>query len=58
MFSQTQTTQICATCNGTNFYKEDGYYFCSKCQTQNEVSKTIINNKKYLIIYKQMNVYF
>ncbi|XP_014221898.1 uncharacterized protein LOC106649137 [Trichogramma pretiosum] len=38
MFSQGEQsqTQKCALCNGTNFYKEDGFYFCSQCQTQND----------------------
>ncbi|KAJ8684128.1 hypothetical protein QAD02_019920 [Eretmocerus hayati] len=36
MFSQAENNQKCAVCNSTEFYKEDGYYFCSKCQTQND----------------------
>ncbi|XP_043265740.1 TATA box-binding protein-associated factor RNA polymerase I subunit B [Colletes gigas] len=28
--------QKCRICNGTDFYKEAGYFFCQTCQTQNE----------------------
>ncbi|XP_011505076.1 PREDICTED: TATA box-binding protein-associated factor RNA polymerase I subunit B [Ceratosolen solmsi marchali] len=47
MLSQDANTQICALCNSTNFYKEDGYYFCSTCQTQNEDVREEVFDGRY-----------
>ena len=37
MLSQKQVTQKCAECNYTEFYVEDGHFYCKSCQTQDEV---------------------
>ncbi|XP_016845489.1 TATA box-binding protein-associated factor RNA polymerase I subunit B [Nasonia vitripennis] len=47
MFSQSQNVQRCALCNGTNFYKEAGYYFCSTCQTQNDDIREEVLETRY-----------
>ncbi|XP_058793595.1 TATA box-binding protein-associated factor RNA polymerase I subunit B [Phymastichus coffea] len=47
MLSQSQNAQTCVVCGGNNFFKEDGYFFCSKCQTQNEEIREEIHDTKY-----------
>ncbi|XP_039275100.1 TATA box-binding protein-associated factor RNA polymerase I subunit B isoform X2 [Nilaparvata lugens] len=33
---------VCSTCGGTQFYTNDGFYFCSRCQTQLEGDQEFI----------------